>query len=1328
MNPNGMAWSRWLNGNDGETFVTTPKSLIWNRLVAVVLLTPGLLLVPGLPLSDVALSQVRLQAQEKAIAIEVGTTRADEKTTKENEEKYSGGAALKTDSDLEDSLKRASAFVAEKNYRNASILWDRVLEKSENSLITRDGETYISLVKQVEDTIRSLPPNGLQVYRISADGKARALMPGDAADADEDSLSKLVRLYFMSSIGDDAAYELGCRALDRRDFVAASRMFSKILNEHPDPSVEKNEVLIRAAIAAGNLGDTEAAEESLASVEVDGDEPAGILLANVKKHLTFLAESSGEVAETGESVTMRLSDPNRSGVMPALPTDALSGDLTQGYEFRFPFEFSSSKSDANLGKILRGGSNEEKLDSAVTALSQKWKAEKWFPTGQLLIVNDRIVFKSTNDLVCIDATGKSDLAYWHSLWLNHYEMDEASWNVKSYSTSSRNRNGTPIPIAFPKDAKESWYFFDRIHQSMTIHNGVVYTIEGDDYSLLDDSPPSRRRATGTTSINQPVNLTRSRINNLTAYNLRTGKVLWTRQAYEKEATTEDEDSSVSKVGFLGTPVPFGNLLLCPVTEGGAISIYAMDTAAKGKTVWKTFLCDDPSQGVNHFSSIEITIAGQEAYVTCGSGVLFALNAATGNIQFARRYKRDGTKRNVQTSYNQRQEMLLLDGWDDDVVVAHRNALVVMASDHDYLFAIDRRNGKFLWDAPRLPFDEDVSHAYCLGHYDNKLVMATNKSILCYNLAGDGKLHWYQKFGGNSYGRGFITANAVYVPVEDSIIKYDLATGKKLSQVGVNLGPENKVGNLFSDGKQIWVVGLNRVVALRSLRDRLVELATKIDAGDLSALAERLKIYAKLDENDKALADIKKLYDLQSADKVKAFSQLTTHIEETGVASQAPFEALKLLDEILTTESGNAALIDRVKQDYKLLFQVADASVSSDRAAAVSVVLDWSGFDISTGFDSSVTKFLTANPPTMGEITKVVSKADDKQIQLLIPVLAKIESSNETLATLLSSSTETIRIAAATELALKGDPVCLPAALELLNSENEKHRIRAFLILRNVTQADIQYDPNASAEDRQKSAEQWKQWLDENSETLKVKTPVQLRFGKILVATNSKIVELDLSADLKKGNELSGFDATDVSSTRSGNKVVAEYKTRKIRVVDLAGKTVTEIATQSPPQSARKLSNGHYLVAWQNNSQPIVELDEKGKVVWAAKVTGIARAAERLSNGNTLITLSNKVLEVDSNSNVVFELGRAQSVSSCQDARRLPNGNTLVSFGNYVSVFDKDKNQVLRIKASFLPKSAIQLADGRILVAHATGLRVYDKEGTKIGDDLINENVNSVWEY
>src|SRR5206468_4082276 len=78
-----------------------------------------------------------------------------------------------------------------------------------------------------------------------------------------EALAQVVRRFFLSSIGDDAAYKLACLALDRLDFVGASRLLNKIIDSHPDPSIPKAELLARLAVAAGHMQDRQSAERSL---------------------------------------------------------------------------------------------------------------------------------------------------------------------------------------------------------------------------------------------------------------------------------------------------------------------------------------------------------------------------------------------------------------------------------------------------------------------------------------------------------------------------------------------------------------------------------------------------------------------------------------------------------------------------------------------------------------------------------------------------------------------------------------------------------------------------------------------------------------------------------------------------------------------------------------------------------------------------------------------------------------------------------------------------------------------------------------------------------
>src|SRR5690606_8030736 len=114
--------------------------------------------------------------------------------------------------------------------------------------------------------------------------------------------------------------------------------------------------------------------------------------------------------------------------------------------------------------------------------------------------------------------------------------------------------------------------------------------------------------------------------------------------------------------------------------------------------WKTYLCDEPSGGCSHWSPVGVSVEGGEVYVATGSGVVFALDATSGSIRWAVRYRRDGsTNSQLQNYFGYGGQLLELKGWDEDLAIPHGKALVVIASDHDRIFAIDRRTGELLWD-------------------------------------------------------------------------------------------------------------------------------------------------------------------------------------------------------------------------------------------------------------------------------------------------------------------------------------------------------------------------------------------------------------------------------------------------------------------------------------------------------------------------------------------------------------------------------------------------------------------------------------------------------
>ena len=96
-----------------------------------------------------------------------------------------------------------------------------------------------------------------------ADAEAKEILAQASGPDDVDALNQVVRSYFISSFGDEAAYSLGCVYLDQYDFIGARRLFEKILNQHPDPSIPQDQLHSRIALCQAFLGDSKLATQSL---------------------------------------------------------------------------------------------------------------------------------------------------------------------------------------------------------------------------------------------------------------------------------------------------------------------------------------------------------------------------------------------------------------------------------------------------------------------------------------------------------------------------------------------------------------------------------------------------------------------------------------------------------------------------------------------------------------------------------------------------------------------------------------------------------------------------------------------------------------------------------------------------------------------------------------------------------------------------------------------------------------------------------------------------------------------------------------------------------
>jgi hypothetical protein len=171
-------------------------------------------------------------------------------------------------------------------------------------------------------------------------------------------------------------------------------------------------------------------------------------------------------------------------------------------------------------------------------------------------------------------------------------------------------------------------------------------------------------------------------------------------------------------------------------------------------------------------------------------------------------------------------------------------------------------------------------------------------------------------------------------------------------------------------------------------------------------------------------------------------------------------------------------------------------------------------------------------------------------------------------------------------------------------------------------------------------------------------------------------------DPKRGVQIHAFQRLE-----NGNTMVSESGNCRIIEVDKDDKIVKEIpltvehrSTHSDTRLVRKLENGHYLVAHENDGA-VREYDDAGKVVWTYKIGMNNRPASgghgveghgdhvysayRLPSGNTLIGCGNgnRVIEVTPEGKVVWSVEQKElpgiTLAWVTMLEVLPNGNIVI---------------------------------------------------------------------
>src|SRR5258706_8720324 len=112
----------------------------------------------------------------------------------------------------------------------------------------------------VQEHLAKWPKAGLDAYR-NRYGAVAATLLGQARPGDKETLSRVMKLYFVTDAGKQAGTKLVDLLLEDGDFAEAARVGERLLDWHPNLVVERPKVLFRTALALHLSGDEKKSKE-----------------------------------------------------------------------------------------------------------------------------------------------------------------------------------------------------------------------------------------------------------------------------------------------------------------------------------------------------------------------------------------------------------------------------------------------------------------------------------------------------------------------------------------------------------------------------------------------------------------------------------------------------------------------------------------------------------------------------------------------------------------------------------------------------------------------------------------------------------------------------------------------------------------------------------------------------------------------------------------------------------------------------------------------------------------------------------------------------------
>ena len=842
-------------------------------------------------------------------------------------------------------LSGARQLIEDERYAEAATLLGELLADENDYVFQPDRGVPLSrgLKNDAEQLLATLPPAGLDAYRIRYEPDARLALKEAVDSGDPEALADVSIRYFHTSSGAEAAYLLGSHFFDQGHPLRAAFYFDRLKRRSTDNGKFDPTLTVKLAASWRRAGLPDQADEVLAGL-FSREPDSAVTLAGQPQRLF---EGGGRAAEWFDAIA----PPNLGGFDPddwvMLRGDAARNHVSEhGIPFVASRELTTIIDDPALDN--RDGVIRELMDQQVE------KHQMRLPSLQPLVVGDTIVIRTATHLRGIDR--KSLKHRWEAPLedtLSYYIED------KFFSPDSiTSPDPTAMRLGLLRRLWENPTF-----GTMSSDGKLVFGVEdlgfamGGDYKRTVVMPDGKRRLD--TGDERSHNL-------LTAYDAQTGKLRW-----EVGGPKGAGDQPLAGTYFLGAPLPIGGKLYVVGKLNKTTMLMELD-AATGDLGWRLALNSPEDEEALANDPFAKQMAAYRlpqktaSTPSCADGILVcpmsqnqfaAVDLTTRRLVWMftaeDEFDEAGLARMGINILQQRQQAELrgeynLNRWADASVTIAGGKVILTPADAKKMYCLNLADGRLQWEAPR------HDGAYVGGVYDGKVVVVGRGSIWAQSLetGGDG---WSAgrlplPAGAMPSGRGCLTEGHYLLPLSTKeVLCVNIDRGEVVSR---SKGDGKIIpGNLIRAGDSFFAQGADGSHQLDLLSTIDARLADQLEsAGETAELLTRrgeILLYAgKIAE---AVEQLRRAEALKSTPRSKEllaqalvqglktdFESYVSLVDEFEPAQNSPEQSARLLEQIADAQAkggkSTAAL-----NNYLKLIAVQPAPEKIDHVAATRLV-------------------------------------------------------------------------------------------------------------------------------------------------------------------------------------------------------------------------------------------------------------------------------------------------------------------------------------------------------------------------------------------------------